>query len=304
MKIRKITSLTAALAFILMVLTSIILYIVPQGRIAYWADWRLWGLTKTEWGNIHINLGLLFLIAMFLHIYYNWKPLVSYLKDKAKQMKVSTPEFNVALAITVASIVGTYLLVPPFSWVMALNDHFKDAGTKKYGEPPYGHAELSSLSTFANKMGLDVKESLALIKKAGLQVESDQQTLADIGRLNHVPPQKIYLAMKPAVGSPSINTGRRQKLPDGPPPGTGNLTLADLCNQYDFNTKIVLEGLSSLNIEAREDMAIKKIAEMNCVSPSDVYEKIKSAASAAASSQAGNIGPVPVNKAAAPAAKK
>ena len=303
-KIRKITSLTAALAFILMVLTSIILYIVPQGRIAYWADWRLWGLTKTEWGNIHINLGLLFLIALFLHIYYNWKPLVSYLKDKAKQMKVSTPEFNVALAITVASIVGTYLLVPPFSWVMALNDHFKDAGTKKYGEPPYGHAELSSLSTFANKMGLDVKESLALIKKAGLQVESDQQTLADIGRLNHVPPQKIYLAMKPAVGSPSINTGRRQKLPDGPPPGTGNLTLADLCNQYDVNTKIVLEGLSSLNIEAREDMAIKKIAEMNCVSPSDVYEKIKSAASAAASSQAGNIGPVPVNKAAAPAAKK
>jgi len=77
-----------------------------------------------------------------------------------------------------------------------------------------------------------------------------------------------------------------------------------LCNQYDFNTKIVLEGLSSLNIEAREDMAIKKIAEMNCVSPLDVYEKIKSAASAAASSQAGNIGPIPVNKAAAPAAKK
>jgi hypothetical protein len=110
-KIRKITSLTAALAFILMVLTSIILYIVPQGRVAYWADWRLWGWTKTDWGNIHINLGLLFLIALFLHIYYNWKPLMSYLKDKAKQMKVLTPEFNVALAITVASIVGTYLLV-------------------------------------------------------------------------------------------------------------------------------------------------------------------------------------------------
>ena len=100
----------------------------------------------------------------------------------------------------------------------------------------------------------NVKESLMLIKKAGLQVESDQQTLADIGRLNHVPPQKIYLAMKPAAGSPSMDTGRQQKLPDEPPPGTGNLTLADLCNQYDFNTKIVLEGLRSLKIEAREDM--------------------------------------------------
>jgi len=46
LKIRKITSLTAAVAFILMLLTSIILYIAPQGRVAYWADWRLWGLTK------------------------------------------------------------------------------------------------------------------------------------------------------------------------------------------------------------------------------------------------------------------
>jgi hypothetical protein len=62
-----------------MVLTSIILYIVPQGRVAYWADWKLWGLTKTDWGNIHINLGLLFLIALFIHIYYNWKPLINYL---------------------------------------------------------------------------------------------------------------------------------------------------------------------------------------------------------------------------------
>ena len=51
MKMRKITSLTAALSFLLMVLTSIILYIVPQGRVAYWADWRLWGLSKTDWGN-------------------------------------------------------------------------------------------------------------------------------------------------------------------------------------------------------------------------------------------------------------
>lgn len=125
MKIRKITSLTASLSFVLMVLTSVVLYIVPQGRVAYWADWHLWGLTKTDWGNIHINLGLLFLISLFLHIYYNWKPLISYLKNKAKQVKVFTPEFNLALAITIAAAVGTYVMAPPFSWVMSLNEHFK-----------------------------------------------------------------------------------------------------------------------------------------------------------------------------------
>jgi hypothetical protein len=68
MNIRRVTSLTAMIAFIAMLITSIILYIVPQGRIAYWADWRLLGLTKEQWGDIHINMGLL-LITVHLSSY-------------------------------------------------------------------------------------------------------------------------------------------------------------------------------------------------------------------------------------------
>ena len=43
MKIWKITSLTAFLSFIFLLITSIVLYVVPHGRVAYWSDWRLWG---------------------------------------------------------------------------------------------------------------------------------------------------------------------------------------------------------------------------------------------------------------------
>ena len=71
MKMREITLLTAELSFLLMVLTSVVLYIVPQGRVAYWADWRLWGLSKSDWGNIHINMGFVFLVALALQITYN-----------------------------------------------------------------------------------------------------------------------------------------------------------------------------------------------------------------------------------------
>ena len=122
------------------------------------------------WGNIHINMGFLFLIALIVHLYYNWKPLINYLKDKAKKIKVFTPEFNAALVITIAFVVGTYLLLPPFSWIMSLNDHFKDSGAEKYGEPPYGHAELSSLRTFAKKLKLDLTKSMKLLDQAGYPV--------------------------------------------------------------------------------------------------------------------------------------
>jgi hypothetical protein len=176
-----------------------LLYIVPQGRVAYWADWKLWGLTKTDWGNIHINVGLLFLIALFLHIYYNWKPLINYLKDKTKAIKVFTPEFNAALIITVAFFIGTYLMLPPFSWVMALNDHFKDSGASKYGEPPYGHAELSSLKTFAKKMNLDLNKSMDFVERGWIPGCGWLGTLQAIGkryRILHSRFMKRYRPLK------------------------------------------------------------------------------------------------------------
>ena len=108
MNIRRITSLTALLSFIILFITIVVLYIVPQGRVAYWADWRLWGLTKEQWGNVHINIGLLFLLSIFLHIYYNWKALLAYLKNKARQLTVLTWDFNAALVLTLIFAIGTY----------------------------------------------------------------------------------------------------------------------------------------------------------------------------------------------------
>lgn len=275
MKIRKITSLTAGLAFIVMLVTSIILYVVPQGRVAYWADWKLWGLTKTDWGNIHINLGLLFLIALFLHIYYNWKPLINYLKDKSKRIKVFTSEFNAALIITILFVLGTYIMLPPFSWVMALNDHFKDSGAVKYGEPPYGHAELSSLKTFAKKLNLDLAKSMDLLKEAGYSVDDGSITLQAIGKQYHVPPQLIYETIKPASIVSNQGSEGKINLPYSPPPGTGNLTLADFCAQFDLSSKMIIRELKGQGILASADLTLKEIASQNQTSPIDLFEIIK-----------------------------
>jgi len=275
LKIRRITSLTASLAFILMLLTSIILYIVPQGRVAYWADWRLWGLSKTDWGNIHINLGLLFLITLLLHIYYNWKPLISYLKNKTKAIKVFTPDFNIALIMVIVFTAGTYFLVPPFSWMMTLNDHFKDAGAEKYGEPPYGHAELSSLKTFSKKVNLDLAKSMVLLDKAGYSVENSDITLDKIGQRYNISPQHIYQTIKLAAIITVPKSGNNNRLPESARPGTGKSTLADFCTQFNLNMKLVVRELKNQGIEASEELTLKKIAAQNKTSPTDVYERIK-----------------------------
>ena len=263
------------LSFAVMILTSIVLYIVPQGRVAYWADWRLWGLTKTDWGNIHMAVGFLFLITLGLHLYYNWKPVVAYLKNKRKQVKVFTPDFNVALVITVLFAVGTYFNVPPFSYILSLNGYIKNAGTEKYGEPPYGHAELSSLKTFAKKMSLDLEKSMELLKKAGYVVEGGETTLETIGRQRGVPPQVVYEVIKPASMAEKGSEEKGVRLPDAPPPGTGNQTLADFCTQFDLNMKQVIMELKKQGLTASEAQTFKQIAADNNTSPIDLYERIK-----------------------------
>jgi len=274
-KIRKITSLTAMLAFIGMAVTSLILFIVPQGRVAYWADWRLLGLSKTDWGNIHINLGLLFLAAIGLHLYYNWKPLISYLKNRLKHIKVFTPEFNISLIITVAFVFGSYFSLPPFNFVMSLNEHFKDVGAEKYGEPPYGHAELSSLKTFAKKMNLDLTKSIELLNGAGYRVETSETTLESISRQYKIPPQHIYNTIKSASMNTSYHSESSALLPDSPPPGTGNLTLADFCSRFDLNVKLVARELTKQNVTASAELTLKDIAAKNNTSSIDLYERIK-----------------------------
>ncbi|CAB1064341.1 hypothetical protein D1BOALGB6SA_9133 [Olavius sp. associated proteobacterium Delta 1] len=266
MNIRRITSLTALLSFIILFITIVVLYIVPQGRVAYWADWRLWGMTKEQWGNIHINIGLLFLLSILLHIYYNWKPLLNYLKNKARQLKVLTSEFNVALVLTLIFAIGTYFEAVPFNWVLEFNGHIKDRAAVKYGEPPYGHAELSTLKAFASKTGLDLAGSLKRLKQANMVFDNENQSLKEIARLNDISPQKVFLAMKP-----SGKRNRSDGLPPTPPPGAGNKTLADFSREYSVDIQQILKSLTDENVSASADMTIKQIARQNSMAPSDVY---------------------------------
>lgn len=275
MSIRKITALTSLLSFILTIITSVVLYITPQGRIANWADWRLWGLSKEQWGAIHTNLGILLILALFVHVYYNWKPITFYLKTKAKQLRIFTREFNIALVISLIFTAGTLMEIPPFSTIIEFSESIKDDAVEVYGEPPYGHAELSSLKTFSSKMGIDVDISLELLKKAGYKVEGPKDTLAEIAKNNDISPQKVYETIQPGAEKAAVFSGEKKEMPESPPTGTGAMTLADLSSSYNLNIKAIVRGLKDAGINAAAEQTLKTIAQNNNTSPSDVYEAVR-----------------------------
>lgn len=272
MNIRKVTSMTMLISFVFLVLTSVILYIVPQGRVAYWADWHLWGLTKGQWGDLHINLGFLFLFAGLLHIYYNWKPLKAYMKNRARELKIFTPSFNVAMVLTLVVGIGTYFEIPPMSTVINFGNSIKDAAAEKYGEPPYGHAELSSLKLFSKKQGLDLEKAVQLLEGAGIQFEGSAETLASIASTNGLSPQELYKIIKSAGRTETVNGN--VTFPDTPMPGFGNKTLAAICAEFNLMFPVIQRGLAKGGIKAEANMTIKEIAKENDTAPMALFEAI------------------------------
>ncbi len=194
---KKIISLTLAFSFLIMSITGVILYIVPKGKVAYWADWHIFGLTKTQYGDLHITSMFLFLVITIWHIYYNWKPLVNYLKDSTKKVTFSKKEFLIALALNTLFVAGTLIGIQPFQATLDINNDIKSYWEKEYGSPPYGHAEESSLNSFSRRMGIDIEQAMMRLHEKNIRVDAASQTLLEISQENKISPKTIFDAIKP-----------------------------------------------------------------------------------------------------------
>lgn len=269
--LRKITSLTSFLSLAITLFTSVVLYIVPQGRVAYWADWHFLGLSKDQWGDIHITVGTLFLVVLFIHLWLNWKPITSYMRNQAREMVVMTKPMVISLLLTLFVTVGTLLHLPPMQQVLDLGASIKDAAVKTYGSPPYGHAELSPLRKFCGFLGLDAEDALAALHKAGYGAAVTIDTpIKEIARMKGVSPQQVLDDIRGMLGGDPFAA-----LPVSPPEGTGRLKLSDLAQSFGLPMDDVLARLAARSMTADPAMSMKDIAQKNSVTPKDVYNALR-----------------------------
>ena len=153
------------------------------------------GLSKTGWTNLHVNLGILFIILAIIHTVLNWQHIVCYIKNRKTSSEGRNLNVLMALLITVFFTIGSLYNVPPMSWFINISESIKDRSACKYGEPPYGYAELSTLADFSWKMGLDVNQSLDKLEEAGIQVDRPAQTLLEIAEQNQITPAEICVLL-------------------------------------------------------------------------------------------------------------
>jgi hypothetical protein len=264
---RRVVSLSLLLLAAVLTVTGLVLYVAPAGRIAYWSDWHLLGLDKEQLGAIHTTSSFAFVVLGWLHTWYNWKAIVGYLRDKARKLRVLTPEMIAASVLVGVLVVGTGLSWPPFAQVMDAGAAAKDWWEEREGSPPYGHAELSSLATIAGKLGLEPQAAAAALRADGWVVEGPDSSLLDIGRHNDRSPAALYAALTALGGGPAPEATQQAGHHAA---GMGKRTLAEHCEAEGLELERVVTLLGGRGLEAKPGSSLKDLATELGMTPADL----------------------------------
>ena len=266
-------------SFIILTVTGIILYIVPQGRIAYWINWNLFALDKTQWGELHMIFGGLFIGTGIWHLYYNWKPFKKYLSEKVSGHIKIKRELVTSLLLTFVIISASILRLPPVSWVFDLNGYIKDSWiTSPALEPPFGHAEEVSLAALARRTGLDLKRAETALQQNSITFNGAKDTIKQIATANDKTPKEIWQLIQhlktPAQPQQSEMLTPLDVETQYGGSGIGKKTIKGIAEQSGVDLSLALERLKAAGIEGSAEDKLKPLAEIHNQTPIELLKII------------------------------
>jgi hypothetical protein len=274
--IRGFISLLTALSFIIMTVSGIILFIVPQGRIANWHDWHFLALTKGQWGDMHISTSLLFILAGLWHTWINWRALLGYFRNRQRKTLQLKPELVMAVLATVFFTLGAVYKIPPVSYVLTLNDAIKQSWIRgPQDEPIVSHAEGLPFATFVQKADIELDAALAELQRQGLRITSPNEKLADIARNNQTSPAGVYTRiehLQKKTEAARWTPERVEERFEGK--GTGKRTLSEICSENGLDNAAIVLKLAGHSIDAKPEETLKQIAERSGRVPMDVLKLV------------------------------
>lgn len=283
---RSTTAFLVTAAFLLSGITGIVLFAVPQGRIANWVDWKLIGLLREDWTQIHLVFGLLFLVFGVIHLFpYNWPTFKAYLVARTRgrlDFRRPRKELVVSLAVAVLLVAGAITKAPPLSYLFDFNTWVKEAWvvSPEY-QPPFGHAEELSLAGFAKRMDMDLDKAMAELKRRNIVFAGPRESLGMIAKANGMSAMDLYMLIKPyervvkATTAPPAGYTTPEAVEDAfAGKGVGRKTLAAICAETGVNLALARDRLQAAGVMAADNQTLKELADALKVTPIDVLKHL------------------------------
>jgi len=254
------------IAVFMMLVSGVILYISPPGRVANWSDWQMLGLTKRGWLNQHTIFGFAFVILSLFHLFFiNWKAFFSYLKSKTAQGLKSPFELLSIITLSAFFGLGTSFDIQPFSAVIKFGNTISNSWESKDKAAPVPHAELMTLVELSQQPGLggDPEALITKLKNAKLKVTSEKETIAEIAKANGMTAEQVYAFIAPAEQGKHKLQGE----------GFGRKTLQQLADDAGVSATSLQLALKQKGIEAKTNDPLRDIAKNNNIEMSE-FKKV------------------------------
>ncbi|MBN2590996.1 MAG: DUF4405 domain-containing protein [Sedimentisphaerales bacterium] len=257
---RAFISILTGFSFIGIAITGVVLFFVPPGRIANWTGWTFLAISKDTWIALHDWFGIVFMITVVFHLFFNLKPFISYFKNKITKAYSFRAEWLIALVLCVCVSVGTILNTAPFANLMAWNESLKDRWDTPAEQAPIPHAELLTLNELAQQVsGVDLETMQSNLKNKGYEVGSPDMTLGELAESVSKTPLELYQIAVGQSGSAVAGTNR-----------FGQMTLEQYCEQNNLNINEVAQKLKDAGFTIKPEMTMREIADSNGAHPSEV----------------------------------
>jgi len=267
---RALTSLILVWAFLTLMVSGIMLYVSPPGRIANWSDWRLLGLTKEQWQGVHTLTAIVFLTGGLFHLLkFNWKVFVAYAKGRAGREWHYRREFAASVILVLVVLAGTIIQVPPFQSVMAGGEVIKNSWADTTNQPPVPHMEEMTIQEVAGKLELPPDRAVGIVKEQGVAAAQPQMSLKEAARETKKSPQEIYRELQHKSALPP------EKHPQagfGHGMGLGRKSVTDAAAELGVTPEAVIAALAARNIKAKPEDTMRAIASANGMTPAEIFE--------------------------------
>lgn len=264
---RSFVTFLVILTFLVISISGIVLYFAPPGRVAYWSIWKFMALTKTQWQALHTIFTFLFIAGAAVHIYFNWKVIVSYLKVKINEGMKRGKELVLSSSAAVIILVFTLTGAPPFSYVMDLGEDLSNSWATHETEPPIPHAELLTIPEFAEVVKIPAGKIISTLKNNGINVEDSLLTIKQVAEKNNLSPQQLYGIFQKNGG------GFKTTFYEGS--GLGRKSINEISEQMGMPVTFALNKLKTKGIEADAESSIRDIASRNKKLPIEIVKMLQ-----------------------------
>ncbi len=265
---RSFVSVYMTFSGIIIAVSGVILYIAPAGRIAKWTHISILGLEKDQWQSLHTIFTFILVIAVGFHIYYNWRPLVSYLRTRFQQKITLRGEMWLSLVVTVFIFALVLVNIPPFSSVMDLGESIKDTWATKQNEPPVPHAEEMTIKELADAVKRQPDRLIANLTSKGISA-SAEDLVKDLAEKQKVTPMELFNLMQLKKSEEMPKASSYQGM------GYGRMTLEEVCQKMGITPEDALMNLQEAGIMADKDGNLKNLASEYDKLPIDLVNIMK-----------------------------